>query len=128
MSGYDATVTREEDLWVAEVFGLPENVLSVFDDLHFADLLDAVPDLIAGLTDTDPADVAIRWRYEINGWDVTDVLHRFLAIKAETNERLVAREAARREAIRALSEAGLSRRATGDAVGLSGGRVQQLTG
>lgn len=128
MNSYDATVTREDDLWVAEVHGLPANMLNVTDAPHFADLHDDVPEMIAGLTGTEPDDITVHWRYEVNGRDVTEALGRFLAIEAEIGDKLAARESARKDAIRTLTDAGLSRRATGDAVGLSGGRVQQLVG
>jgi len=68
MTAYDVTVTREDNLWVADIAGLT----AATDVEHFTDLDEEVRDLIAGLTDTDPEDFAINWHYEVNGRDVTD--------------------------------------------------------
>lgn len=126
MDTYEVTVTRDSDLWVAIVHGLPPNTVGAIDAEHFATLQEDVPDVIAGLVDADPNDVAIRWRYEINGQDVTDQFQRFLHAK-ETIERDRAEVySARMELVRTLTDQGLSRRATGDAIGLSGQRVQQI--
>lgn len=69
MTAYDVTVTREDDLWVADIAGLA----AATDVEHFADLEVEVRNLIAGLTDADPADFVINWRYLVNGRDVTRV-------------------------------------------------------
>ncbi|MGH3615354.1 MAG: MerR [Pseudonocardia sp.] len=126
MTTYDVTVTREDDLWVSVVHGLPANVAGAIDGEHLAELLADVPEIVAGLTDTDPEAFDIRFRFEVHGHDVTDSLGRFLQIQHDLSDRIVQRNEARAQAIRDLTEAGLSRRATGDAVGLSGGRIQQL--
>lgn len=126
MATYTVTVTREDDLWVAVVHGLPPTTSGAMDYQHLAELHDDIPLFIADLVSVDDADVTVAYRYEVNGRDVTDALGRFLSIESQISDRLAEREAARRDAIRVLTSAGLSRRATGDAVGLSGGRVQQL--
>ncbi len=123
MTSYDVTVTREDNLWVAVVHGLSP---AATDVEHFADLDLEVRDLIAGLTDVDPDEIAIRWRYEFNGRDVTEQLARFMAVESELRERMTEREAVRMEVIRRLAEAGLSQRAISDAVGISHQRVNQL--
>lgn len=126
MTRFDVIVTREEDMWVAVVHGLPANVAGAIDGEHLAELIADVPDVIAGLADRNPEEIEIQWRFEVNGRDVTDSLGRFLAIQHELSDRVAQRDAARIRAIHELTDAGLSRRATGDAVGLSGGRIQQL--
>lgn len=128
MTSYDVTVTREEDLWVAVVHGLPANVAGAIDGEHLAELVADAPEIVAGLTDADPGEIEIRWRFEVNGRDVTESLDQFLRVQHDLSDRIAQRDAARARAIRELTEAGLSRRATGDAVGLSGGRIQQLVG
>lgn len=128
MTGYDVTVTREDELWVAVVHGLPPNVVGVIDSEHLAELVADVPEVVSGLTDADPKDIEIRFRFEVNGRDVTTSLGQFLRLQDELSDRISQRDEARAQAIRELTEAGLSRRATGDAVGLSGGRIQQLVG
>lgn len=39
--------------------------LAATDTVHFADLEAEVRDLIAGLTDSEPADFELTWRYKI---------------------------------------------------------------
>lgn len=126
MTSYDVTVTREEDLWVALVHGLPANVAGAFDGEHLAELVADAPEVVAGLTDADPGQIDLRWRFEVNGRDVTESLGRFLTLQHDLSDRIAQRDEARARAVQELTEAGLSRRATGDAVGLSGGRIQQL--
>lgn len=130
---YNVTVTRDDNLWVATVYGLPPHLLAVTDVEHFTDLDVEVRDLISGLTDTSPDDFAITWRYEINGHDVTDQFHRFLAVESELREQVQrmqelqeARDVERIALLRDLTRAGLSQRAIGDAVALSHQRVHQL--
>lgn len=132
-TAYNVTVTRDDNLWVSTVHGLPAHLLAVTDVEHFTDLDVEVRDLIAGLTDTDPDDFAINWRYEINGHDVTDQFHRFLAVESELRQQLrrtqelqAARDAERIALLRDLAQVGLSQRAIGDAVALSHQRVHQL--
>ncbi|MGH3797148.1 MAG: MerR [Pseudonocardiaceae bacterium] len=129
MTAYDVTVTREDNLWVADIAGLA----AATDAENFADLDVEVPDLIAGLTDTDPEDFAINWRYEVNGRDVTDQFRRFLTVETELREQQqreaelkAARDVERLALLRDLAAAGLSQRAIGDAVALSHQRVNQL--
>lgn len=122
MTAYDVTVTREDNLWVADVVGLA----AATDVEHFTDLDVEVRDLIAGLTDTDPEDFAINWRYEVHGRDVTDQFLRFLAVESELRELRDKRDAERLALLQHLAEAGLSQRAIGDAAGLSHQRVGQL--
>lgn len=59
---YEVRMTREDNLWVADVRGLPPHLIGATDVERFADLDGEVRDLIAGLTDTDPDDFAIAWR------------------------------------------------------------------
>lgn len=128
MACYDVTITREDDLWVAVVHGLPEHVVGAFDGERLAELVDDAAEVVAGLTDTDAGQIELRWRFEVNGRDVTDSLGRLLALEHDLRPRLAERDEVRARVIRELTEAGLSRRATGDAVGLSGARIQQLVG
>lgn len=128
MTSYDVTVTREDNLWVALV-----DDIGATDVEHFPELDVEVRDYIAGMTDTDPDDLAVRWRYEVNGRDVTDALARFLAIERELHEimeqeaaKAAERDAARLDAIKAMRSAGLSQRVAADVLGLSHQRVHQL--
>jgi len=123
---YEVCVTREDNLWVADVRGLPPHLIGATDVERFADLDGEVRDLIAGLTDAEPDDVAIDWHYEVNGTDVTEKLARFLAVESELRARLAEHDAARIDAVRQLTAAGLSQRAVGDVLGVSHQRVNQL--
>jgi hypothetical protein len=85
------------------------------------------------MTDAEPDDFAIHWRYEVNGRDVTDVLSRFMAAERALRDVMEAeaakaaeRDAARLDAINAVRSAGLSQRVAADVVGLSHQRVHQL--
>ncbi len=128
MTSYDVTVTRDDSLWVALVDGV-----GATDVEHFSDLDIEVRDYIAGMTDADPDDFAIQWRYEVNGRDVTDALARFMAAERELREvmeveavKAAERDAARLDAIKVVRAAGLSQRVAADVVGLSHQRVHQL--
>jgi hypothetical protein len=128
MTSYDVTVTRDDNLWVALVDGV-----GATDVEHFSDLDGEVRDYVAGMTDAEPDDFAIHWRYEVNGRDVTDVLSRFMAAERALRDVMEAeaakaaeRDAARLDAINAVRSAGLSQRVAADVVGLSHQRVHQL--
>ncbi len=123
MTIYNVVVTREGNLWVADVVDLRPGVTDVE---HFGDLNVEVRDLIAGLTDSDPHDCTIRWRYEINGIDVTEKLNKLLAVESELRAVTTTREAVRNEAVATLAQAGVSQRAIGDVVGVSHQRINQL--
>lgn len=61
MTTYDVTVTREDDLWVADITG--EGLGPAATDVErFADLDTEVRDLIAGLTDADPGSLGLAIR------------------------------------------------------------------
>lgn len=122
------TVTREGTLWVALIDGV-----GATDVEHFSDLDVEVRDYVAGMTDAEPGDFGIHWRYEVNGRDVTNALARFMAAERELREVMAAeatkaaeRDAARLDAINAVRSAGLSQRVAADVVGLSHQRVHQL--
>jgi hypothetical protein len=123
MTAYDVTVTREDNLWVAVIAELSPGATDVE---HFADLDVEVRDVISLLTDTDPDDFAINWHYEIDGVDVTEELHRALALEEELRAVQRARDEARLRAVTALVRAGVSQRAIGDALNISHQRVHQL--
>ncbi len=129
MSTYDVTVTREDNLWVADIVELT----AATDVVRFADLDVEVRDLIVGLTDADLDGLDLRWRYVVNDRDVSEVVCRFMAAEAELREareqeaaKAAERDAARLAAIHAIRAAGLSQRAAADVVGISHQRVHQL--
>ncbi|HEU5416238.1 MAG TPA: hypothetical protein VFV41_01020 [Streptosporangiaceae bacterium] len=93
MTTYDVTVTREDDLWVADITG--EGLGPAATDVErFADLDTEVRDLIAGLTDADPGSLGLAWRYEIGGEDVTELIAS-LAVREDRLREATSSRAAR---------------------------------
>lgn len=121
MNTYEVTVTREDNLWVADTHDL-----QVTDVEHFDDLNVEVRDLIAGLTDADPDDFNLTWHFEFNGYDVTSdivsALEKELHLKKAERER----DTERKRAITAMRRAGLSFRQIGEVLDISHQRAQQL--
>jgi predicted XRE-type DNA-binding protein len=122
---YNVTVTRENGLWVADIHG-DDLGPAATDTERFAHLDTEVHDLIAGLTDTDPGDFDITWRYVIDGNDVTAAVTRLGAAETELRAASSAREEARVGVLDQLARAGLSQAAIGEVLGLSHQRVHQL--
>jgi uncharacterized membrane protein len=85
-----------------------------------------VLELVADLTDSDPSDLALNWRYELNGQDVPLELRRFLDMDKELRHVQHERGRARKEALAALADAGLSQRVMADVLQLSDQRVHQV--
>ena len=125
MSSYQVEVTREDGLWVADISG-PDLGPAATETGRFADLATEVRDLVAGLTDTEPDDLELRWRYNIGGMDMTSTIGRLLEAEVELHQATQAHEEARRTALRELASAGLSQAAIGDVLGVSHQRVHQL--
>ncbi|WP_046468976.1 hypothetical protein [Allosalinactinospora lopnorensis] len=126
MTTYNVTVTHEDDLWVAVIGGLPKGTVGASDYVRFADLRDDLPELIADLTGSDPDELAITWRYEFGGHDVTTEIGDLLAAEERLRESHEERDQARRAALAAMKAAGLSQRTMADVVELSHQRVNQL--
>jgi hypothetical protein len=125
MSSYQVEVTREDGLWVADIWA-PELGPAATDTVHFADLEAEVRDLIAGLTDSEPEDVELTWRYTIGGTDMTETISRLLMAAVSLQKATQAHEDARRAALHELAGTGLSQAAIGDVLGVSHQRVHQL--
>lgn len=125
MSSYQVEVTREDGLWVADIWG-PELGPAATDTAHFSELEAEVRDLIAGLTGTDPGDFELAWHYKIGGADVTSTISRLLEAGVGLQKATQAHEEARRAALRELAGTGLSQAAIGDVLGVSHQRVHQL--
>jgi hypothetical protein len=126
MKQYDVTVRREDNLWSAVADGLPRGVVGSMDYDTFAELHAELPWFIADLTDTEPGDFAINWHYEINGRDVTEALRSLADATAELQRVHASQEQARKSALAALADAGLSQRAMAEILGISHQRVNQL--
>jgi hypothetical protein len=125
MNTYEVEVTREDGLWVADIHG-PGLGPAATDTVHFADLEAEVRDLIAGLTDSDPREFELTWRYSFGGTDLTGTISLLLAAEVGLREATQAHEEARRTALRELASTGLSQSAIGDVLGVSHQRVHQL--
>ena len=125
MNTYQVQVAREDGLWVADVWG-PEIGPAATDTIHFAELDAEVRDLIAGLTNTDPVQLELAWRYSIDGVDMTETITRLRKAADGLQDASDAHEKARRKALWELANAGLSQSAIGDVLGVSHQRVHQL--
>ncbi len=122
---YQVTVTREDGLWVADVAG--EDLGPAATDVQrFSDLDVEVRDLIAGLTDTDPDELDLEWRYVIDGKDVTNTIKRLMLAEANLRSAEEMREELRQIALLELHGTGLPQSAIGDVLGVSHQRVHQL--
>lgn len=126
MTRYDVTVTRDGSLWAAVVGGLPPRVIGATDVEHFADLDTEVRDLVAGLTDAAPDSFGLRWRYVIDGRDVTELVEGLQGSEHAYADAAAARDAARRRVVHALADANVSQSAIGEVLGLSHQRIHQL--
>jgi hypothetical protein len=125
MSTYRVDVTRADGLWVADIWG-PELGPAAADTVHFADLEAEVRDLISGLTDADPGEPELTWRYNIGDADLTHTISRLLEAEVGLQKATKAHEEARRHALRELADTGLSQSVIGDVLGVSHQRVHQL--
>ena len=125
MSSYQVEVTREDGLWVADIWA-PRLGPAATDTVRFADLEAEVRDLIAGVTDSEPADFELTWRYNIGGVDMTETISRLLKAEAGLQRATQAHEEARRAALQELAGTGLSQAVIGDVLGVSHQRVHQL--
>jgi DNA-directed RNA polymerase specialized sigma24 family protein len=108
---------------VAVVGDLPGGATDVE---HFDDLEVEVRDLISGLTDVDPDEVDIEWRFAQNGQDYTQALQRLHEWESKAENAIEHRDASRRTAIAAMRGAALSYRDIADILGLSHQRIAQL--
>ena len=125
MNTYQVNVTREDGLWVADIWN-PELGPAATDAARFTDLDAEVRDLIAGLTGSAPDEAALTWRFGIDGADVTRVVTRLLDAEAELRNATRLRAEARTQALRELADSGLPQSAIGDILGVSHQRVHQL--
>jgi DNA-directed RNA polymerase specialized sigma24 family protein len=94
--------------------------------VRFADLEAEVRDLIAGLTDSEPEEFELTWRYNIGGADITETINRLLKAEADLQKATQAHEEARRAALQELACTRLSQAVIGDVLGVSHQRVHQL--
>lgn len=133
---YHVTVTREDDLWVAEVNqaeldararhqGIPH--INVTDVARFEDIGTEVSDFIANMTDTDEDDFDVVYRYVTPaGQDYTTALLAARDTEIEFRVVAAARDSAREQAVLAMRNAGLTLRAIADVLGLSYQRIAQI--
>jgi transcriptional regulator with XRE-family HTH domain len=123
LPAYSVTVSREDNLWVAVVDGLPGGATDVerFEDLH-----DAVHDLIATLQDVEPGNFWVEWRFRQGSFELFDELRELRQWEKQTELALANRDAARRAVIGTMRQAGLSYREIADVIGMSHQRVSQL--
>lgn len=124
MSEHTVTVTREDNLWVATASDLPNGVSGVMDFDHFEQVHSGMVEFIADMTETDPAELQITWRYELGG-DVTSLVDEYLSVEDEAERITSHRDQVRAELVRELNGP-ISQRAIADLLGVSHQRVHQL--
>ncbi|WP_159944143.1 MULTISPECIES: hypothetical protein [unclassified Nocardiopsis] len=126
MTEYTVTVVWDEGLWSVAVDGLPRHAAGLADHRHLSELRDEVPEAIADLTDSDPEDFTITWRYELGGRDVTEELLLYLAAEERFRASQRERDRTRDRILESLRDAGLSPGQMADIVGIPHQRVHQL--
>lgn len=126
MSTFTVTVTREDNLWVAVATDPDGTILGALDFTDFSEVQETMPAFIADMAETDNASPTIAWRYEINGKDVTAEIRHLLAVEAQLHQVQREQERARKEALAALTDAGLSQRIMANVMHLSHQRIHQL--
>jgi hypothetical protein len=120
---HSVLVSRQDDLWVAVVDGVPGGATDV---KHFEDLHDAVNDLIATLTDTEVGDFWVEWRYRQGSYELTELILDLRQWEKQAEVASLNRDAARKAVVEAMRTAGLSYREIADVLGISFQRVGQL--
>jgi hypothetical protein len=125
MSAHIVTVTREDDLWVAVATDPDGSTIGALDFTDFDDLHETMPEFIIDMTSGE-ARPTIVWRYDINGKDVTLEIQHLRDIEAEARRVQQEQERARKDALAALMDAGLSQRVMANVMRLSHQRVHQL--
>lgn len=116
-------VTREDGLWVAVVDGLPGGATDVE---HYDDLDTEVRDLIAGLTDAEPGDLAIDWHYRQDDSEYTPAITTLREWEEKAAVAVATRDTSRRAAIDVMRRTSLSYRDIADVLGISYQRVAQI--
>jgi hypothetical protein len=123
LPAYSVSVSRENELWVAVVDGIPGGATDVE---RFEDLPNAVEDLIATLTDTDAGNFWVEWQYRQGDHDLTELIIDLRQWEKQAKIAALNRDAARSALVRAMRSAGFSYREIGDVIGVSFQRVGQL--
>ncbi|HEY4455406.1 MAG TPA: hypothetical protein VGN81_13935 [Pseudonocardiaceae bacterium] len=123
LPSYSVVVSREDNLWVAIVDGLPAGATDVE---KFEELDDAVHDLIASLVDVEPDTFWIDWRYRLGTQDLTVLIENLREWEHRAEQATRHRDATRKAVVDSMRSAGLSYREIADVVGLSHQRIGQL--
>lgn len=126
MITYTVTVTRDSGAWFADVDGLPSNYVGATDVPYYRDLDLEVRDLIAGLTQTDPADFDIDLHVMFGDIDVTKKIGEIEHLTAVIEDAERHRDRLRYELIQEGRTANLPQSALADVLGVSQQRVAQL--
>ena len=122
---HSVIVSREDDLWVAVVEGIPAGATDVE---RFEDLPEAVRDLISTLLDVEPDSFWIDWHYRQGGHDLTGLIAGLREWEDLAERAVRNRDASRKAVVTAMHAAGLSYREIADVIGISHQRVGQLIG
>lgn len=119
---FTVTVTREAGLWTAKV---TDGLEAAGEFKRFTDIEPGMRAVIANLTGVPPSGFYLRWRYEFDDEDATD-----LVLQYQEAHRIAEDVAEWREGVRARLVSTLngqiSQRAIADLLGLSHQRVNQI--
>jgi hypothetical protein len=120
---FTVTVTREAGVWTAKVIDDLDGVTGAFKE--FGDVDPGMRKIVANQTGLPPERFYLRWRYEFDDADATDLVRQY-----QEAARIAEEVAEWREGVRARLVATLNgqipQRAIADLLGLSHQRVNQI--
>ena len=123
---YTITVIRDDNLWAAQIGGLPPGRIGVTDVGTSPTSRPRCPISLPGSTDADPDEFDLVWRYVQHDHDYTAALEQSHEWQRRLAEAEANRDRYRAAAAHDMTRAGLSQRAIGDALGVSHQRVGQI--
>ncbi|MGW4524486.1 hypothetical protein [Amycolatopsis sp. NPDC004378] len=118
------TVTREAGLWTARVTGGSEAAIAG-EFKRFTDIDPGMRELIADRTGVPATRFYLRWRYEFEDEDATDLVLQYQEAHRIAEDVAEWREGVRARLVSALNGQ-ISQRAIADLLGLSHQRVNQI--
>lgn len=118
---YDVRAHREDKWWTITVPALG----AVTQARRVGEIHEMAVDLIHALTEADPAGIAIDLHVELPD-DVADAWTEAKALQERAEADQARAAELRRRAVRALRDRGLTQTETGEVLGVSYQRVQQL--
>lgn len=119
---FTVTVTREAGLWTAKT---TDDLKAAGEFKRFPDIDPGMRKIIAELTALPPERFYLRWRYEFDDEDATDLVLQYQEAHRIAEDVAEWREGVRARLVSALNGQ-ISQRAIADLLGLSHQRVNQI--